>query len=222
MPYSQDAWTEITPLFEAMVNQPFNQELAAGTLSRDRFVYYMIQDAHYLGMFSRALAVASAKAPDAEGQIVLSHAAHDAIVVERALHEEFFGHFGLTDEDVANTPQSPTCHAYGHFLLSTAHAGNYAVALGALLPCFHIYWEVGKELLKVAASDNPYQMWIDTYADEDYGNEVLKVIDVADKAHEAASVADREAMHAAYMDATRLEWMFWDAAWRMEGWPRIA
>ncbi len=222
MPYSQDAWTEITPLFEAMVNQPFNQELAAGTLSRDRFVYYMIQDAHYLGMFSRALAVAAAKAPDAEGQIVLSHAAHDAIVVERALHEEFFGHFGLTDEDVANTPQSPTCHAYGHFLLSTAHAGNYAVALGALLPCFHIYWEVGKELLKVAAPDNPYQMWIDTYADEDYGNEVLKVIDVTDKAHEAASAADREAMHAAYMDATRLEWMFWDAAWRMERWPEIA
>lgn len=219
MTYSSKAWSEIAPLFEAMVNQPFNQELAAGTLSRERFVYYMIQDAHYLGMFSRALAVSSAKAPDSLGQVVLSHAAHDAIVVERALHDDFFSHFGLTDDDIVNTPLSPTCLGYGNFLLATAHAGNYAVALGALLPCFHIYWEVGKRLLEVAAPDNPYQMWVDTYADDEYGDAVLQVIDVVDKAHDAASAADRLAMHEAYMHATRLEWMFWDAAWRMEGWP---
>lgn len=219
MPYSQDAWTEIAPLFEKIVALPFNQELAAGTLSRDRFVHYMIQDAHYLAGFSRALAVAAAKAPDAEGQIVLSHAAHDAIVVERALHEDFFAHYGLDAATVAATPPSPTCFAYTHFLVSTAHAGNYAVALGAVLPCFHIYWEVGLALLKVAAPDNPYQKWIDTYSDDEYADEVRKVIAVADAAHDAASSADRAAMHEAYLHAVQLEWMFWDAAYRLEQWP---
>ncbi len=219
MTYADDAWSEITPLFEAMVAQPFNQELAAGILSRDRFCYYMIQDAHYLGMFSKALAVASAKAPKARGQVILSHAAHDAIVVERALHEEFFGHFGLTDDKVADTPLSPTCLAYGHFLVSTAHTGSYAVALGALLPCFQIYWEVGKRLFDIAVPDNPYRKWIDTYIDDDYSGVVKNVIALTDEAHDTASARERTAMHEAYLHATRLEWMFWDAAYRMEEWP---
>ena len=219
MSYTQDAWKEIAPLFEAMVAQPFNQELAAGTLSHDRFCYYMIQDAHYLGMFSKALAVASAKAPNARGQVILSHAAHDAIVVERALHEEFFGHFGLTSGQVDQTPLSPTCLAYGHFLVSTAHSTSYAGALGALLPCFQIYWEVGKRLFDIAAADNPYRKWIDTYVDDEYSGVVKNVIALTDEAHDGASSLERATMHDAYLHATRLEWMFWDAAYRMEDWP---
>ncbi len=219
MTYSKDAWHEIGPLFDRIVDLPFNRELAAGTLSRERFVHYMIQDAHYLAAFSRALAVAAAKAPDAEGQIVLSHAAHDSIVVERALHEDFFTHYGVDAATVAATPPTPTCFAYSHFLVSTAHTGSFTVALGALLPCFHIYWEVGMALLKIAAADNPYQKWIDTYSDEEYAGEVRKVIALADRAHEAASPDERAAMHEAYLLAVRLEWMFWDAAYRLEEWP---
>ena len=29
----------------------------------------------------------------------------------------------------------------------------------------------------------------------------------------------RERMHAAYTQAARLEWMFWDVAYRLEAWP---
>jgi len=29
----------------------------------------------------------------------------------------------------------------------------------------------------------------------------------------------RAAMHAAYAHAARLEWMFWDSAYRLGGWP---
>lgn len=219
MPYSRDAWTEIAPLFERIVALPFNQDLAAGTLRRDRFVHYLIQDAHYLAMFSRALAVAAARAPDAEAQVVLSHAAHDAIVVERALHEDFFTAYGIDAAAVAATAPTPTCFAYGHFLVSTAHTAGFAVALGALLPCFHIYREVGLALVAIAAPGNPYRKWIDTYADPEFAAAVDRVIAVADRAHDDASPADRVAMHRAYVDAVRLEWMFWDAAWRLETWP---
>lgn len=31
--------------------------------------------------------------------------------------------------------------------------------------------------------------------------------------------AMRERMHAAYTQAARLEWMFWDVAYRLEAWP---
>jgi thiaminase/transcriptional activator TenA len=64
--FSDEAWQRTAQLREAIHKLPFNTELAAGTLSRARFQAYIVQDALYLSQYSRALAIAAAKAPDAE------------------------------------------------------------------------------------------------------------------------------------------------------------
>lgn len=217
--FTEAAWDEIALLYQAILDHPFNRELAAGTLGRQRFVHYMIQDAHYLGMFARALAVTAAKAPDADGQIFFARAAHEAIVVERSLHEGFFQEFHVTPERFAVERPSPTCQAYGDFLLATAHGEPFGVSVAALVPCFQIYHEVGKHIHGIAAPGNPYQKWIDTYRDEAFGEAVQAVLRQADAAFERAGEAERRAMRDAYRQAARYEWMFWDAAWRLEGWP---
>ena len=219
MSFTEAMWAEIGPIYEAIVALPFNRELAAGTLRRDRFLFYMIQDAHYLGAFARALAVAAAKAETPEAQVKLAGSAKDAILVERALHEGFFRDFGVTPERFAATPPSPTCSGYSDFLLATAFQHPFAVAVAALLPCFQIYHEVGKRLHAVAAPANPYQRWIDTYQDEAFGDSVREVLALTDAAHAAASAADRAKMRAGYLKAVRYEWMFWDSAYRLEAWP---
>ena len=63
--FSDEAWARIAGLRAAIDRLPFITELTAGTLRRDRFQTYILQDALYLGQFSRALAIAAAKAPDA-------------------------------------------------------------------------------------------------------------------------------------------------------------
>src|SRR3712207_3046527 len=93
--FTDAMWAEIRPTYEAVLALPFNRELAAGTLSRERFTFYMVQDAHYLSAFARALATAAAKATTPDAQIKFAKSAHDAIVVERALHEGFFREFGV-------------------------------------------------------------------------------------------------------------------------------
>ena len=65
--FSQAAWQGNLALYHDTLALPFNQELAAGTLSVERFPHYIIQDAHYLVAYGRALAVAAAKADDADG-----------------------------------------------------------------------------------------------------------------------------------------------------------
>ena len=54
--------------------------------------------------------------------------------------------------------------------------------VAALLPCFWIYWDVASAITSGAAPSNPYQAWIDTYADEAFGEAVQRVIDIADEA----------------------------------------
>src|ERR1700748_203557 len=105
--FSDEAWQCTTFLREAIHNLPFNTELAAGSLSRDRFQTYIVQDAIYLGQFSRALAVAAAKAPDTSTMQSFAQSALGAIAVEQALHARFFRDLGMDPAGVADAEPSP-------------------------------------------------------------------------------------------------------------------
>jgi len=219
MRFSDEAWERIGPLYQEILAMPFNQELAAGSLSRERFIHYMLQDAHYLIHFGKALAVTGARAPDPDALIQFTHSAEACVVVERSLHEGFFKAFDIAPEQAVSTKPSPTCSHYTSYLLATAHNAPFEVAVAALLPCFWIYGEVGKHLLSIAAADNPYQAWIDTYADEAFEEGINKVIAIADNAALASTPIIKEQMFEAFERASHLEWMFWDSAYRLEGWP---
>ena len=151
--------------------------------------------------------------------IRFTHSAESCVVVERSLHEGFFKTFSVSAEHASATKPSPTCSHYISYLLATAHNAPYEVSVAALLPCFWIYGEVGKHLLKIAAPDNPYQAWIDTYADEEFEEGVRKVIGIADSTFASAMPVIQEQMFEAFERASILEWMFWDSAYRLEQWP---
>ena len=219
MSFSEDAWARITPIYREILAMKFNLELAAGSLPREKFIHYMLQDAHYLVHFGKALAVTGARAPDPDAMIQFTHSAEACVVVERSLHEGFFKDFGIKAEEAAATKPSPTCSHYISYLLATACNAPYEVSVAALLPCFWIYGEVGKHLLEIAAGDNPYQAWIDTYADEEFEAGINKVIAIADSSAATATPAIREQMFEAFERASVLEWMFWDSAYRLEAWP---
>jgi thiaminase/transcriptional activator TenA len=216
--FSRAAWDQNAHVYDIIRTMPFNAELASGSLSEARFKHYITQDAHYLIGFGRALTLAAAKAPDPDRIVQFAKSAEGAIVDERALHGSFFQQYAITSDAFAQTPLSPACHHYVSYLLATAYAEPYEVLLGALLPCFWIYAEVGRDILVRAPPGNPYQAWIDTYAGEEFHAAVGRVIAATDEAAAGASPALRERMHAAFRRATQLEWMFWDSAYRLEGW----
>ena len=219
MPFSREAWDRNAALYETIRTMPFNAELAAGTLSEEPFKHYITQDAHYLVGFGRALTLAAAKAPNPDRLVQFAKGAEVAVLVERALHGSFFTQFGIGPEAFQATPLTPTCHHYVSYLLATAHHEPYEVILGAMLPCFWIYAEVGKDIHARAAADNPYRDWIDTYAGEEFHAVVRAMMEAADEAAAQASPGLRDRMHAAYRRAAQLEWMFWDSAYRLERWP---
>ena len=217
--FSRAAWKQNADTYDVIRTMPFNAELAAGTLSEARFKHYITQDAHYLIGFGRALTLAAAKAPDPDRIVQFAKSAEGAIVVERALHGSFFERYGITPEIFAQTPLSPACHHYVSYLIATAYGEPYEVVLGAVLPCFWIYAEVGRDIHARAAPKNPYQAWIDTYAGEEFHAAVRAVIAATDEVAQDASPRLRARMHGAFTRATQLEWIFWDSAYRLETWP---
>jgi thiaminase/transcriptional activator TenA len=104
-------------------------------------------------------------------------------------------------------------------LLAVAHAGPFHEAIAALLPCYWIYWEVGKELERAGSAEPLYQRWIGTYASEAFGSEVRMVLDTVDRTAAELPTSAREAMRRHFVTTSRYEWMFWEMGYRKESWP---
>jgi thiaminase (transcriptional activator TenA) len=217
--FSDEAWRRTTQLREAIHALPFNTELAAGSLPRERFQNYIIQDALYLAQFSRALAIAAARAPDTATMQSFAQSALGAVAVEQALHRRYLQDFGVDPASIGSAEPSPDCLAYTNFLIAAAYHRPWEVLVAALLPCFWIYWDVGCAIARKAAPENPYRAWIDTYADERFGEAVQRVIAASDRAAEAATARTRTEMLAAFVRACQYEWLFWEGAYQRRSWP---
>jgi thiaminase/transcriptional activator TenA len=216
---TQTLWNSITPIYEAILDHPFLRGIADGTLNEKAFRFYVVQDAHYLRDYARALSICSARAPREDDILMFAQHASGAIEVERSLHESFFADFGLSDEDVAAEPVAPTTLAYTSYLLATAYGGDFSDALAAVLPCYWIYWEVGKELSRTASPNPLYQRWIDTYGGEEFGSIVTEALELTDRVGSSVSEMQRSRMRSHFITTSRYEWMFWDMGYSQEQWP---
>jgi thiaminase (transcriptional activator TenA) len=219
MTFTDELWQSIETIYAAIVRHPFLRGLTDGSLPRESFRFYTVQDALYLREFARALSIVAARAPEDDWIIMFNEHAAGALRVERALHESFFREFGLSPEDVAATPLAPTNLAYTSYLLTVAYAAPFHEAITALLPCYWIYWEVGKELERAGSPDPLYARWIGTYASKEFGSLVRAVLDANDKTASRLQRAELDMMRRHFIVASRYEWMFWEMGYRRETWP---
>ncbi|MBV8775270.1 MAG: thiaminase II [Deltaproteobacteria bacterium] len=219
MNFTTKLWKSIEPIYAAILRHPFIKGLGDGSLDRESFKFYVLQDALYLREFGRALAVAAARAPEDEWIVMFAEHAANAIKVERALHESFFQQWDMIASRVAATPPAPTNLAYTSYLLAVAYGGKFHETVAALLPCYWIYWEVGKALESMGSPEPLFQRWIGTYASTDFGAVVRHVLKAAEATAASVSDAEREAMSRHFVTTSRYEWMFWDMAYRRESWP---
>ena len=212
-------WGEIEGIYKQILEHPFLRGLTDGSLDQESFRFYVVQDALYLREYARSLAICAAKAPDDESiQMFAEHAA-GAIAVERGLHSSFFEDFGLSDEEVRTTQMAPTTLAYTSYLLAAASLGSFPEALGAVLPCYWIYWEVVKSLIENGSLNSLYQRWIDTYGGEEFAATVRAVLQLTEHVGRGLNPREEARMTDHFVATARYEWMFWEGSWRREQWP---
>jgi thiaminase (transcriptional activator TenA) len=207
--FTHELWTLARPVYEKTLAHPFLKGIGDGSLDMRKFRFYMLQDAIYLGLYSKALSFLATKAPQEEWALFFHRGAMSCIQVERKLHETYF-----KPEEQAAAKIAPTCAAYTNHLLATVQMGSFAEGLAAVTPCYWIYWEVGKELKRRGSRSGDYQRWIDQYASEDFGGAVRQVLGMID----ALTAFDRDRFRELFLRSVRYEYQFWDMAWREETW----
>lgn len=212
-------WTEAKPVYDATLRHPYLQGLADGSLPKASFQFYLIEDAKYLRAFGDALRELAKKAPRREWTVTLNKHATEAIDAERQLHQSLLTSYGVSKSPDA---MAPTNYAYTNHFRQAVERGTFAEGLAAMLPCYWIYWEVGKELVKRGSKDKDYQRWIDQYASESYGATVRQVLDMMNADDARLTPVQRRRAIELFVLSARYEYMFWDMAWRRETWPPTA
>ena len=147
MSFTKELWSAMTPIYAAILRHPFLAGLTDGSLPRDALPLLRgAGRALPARVRARALAGRGARAPRTSGSSCSTSTRRARSRWSATLHEGFFREFGLSPAEVAATPLAPTNVAYTSYLLAVAYGAPFHEALAALLPCYWIYWEVGKAL----------------------------------------------------------------------------
>jgi thiaminase/transcriptional activator TenA len=213
--FSDELRESAADVYAAIRAHPFLTGLTDGTLPHAAFGHFVAQDRHYLRGYARALAVLAARAPTEDDTTLFAQHAAGAIAAEQEMHAALSDALAL-DPD---TPTAPTTLAYTSYLLATCHGGSFAEGLGAVLPCYWIYARVGEALLAESSPDPLYARWIAMYGGEEFQSVVEAAVRVMDRVAGELGPAERARVLEHHRTTARYEWMFWDGAWRREGWP---
>ena len=203
MTLSTDLWQANHDLAQACLLHPFVQGLADGSLSRERFAYYVGQDVFFLKAFARAYSIAGAKAPDWEGFGAL-HALADGVLEELKLHDKYAAGWGV---NVINAEPGTTTRRYTDFLLATTWAYDTSIAVVAMSPCMRLYAYLGQQLAKQNPSEHQYIDWIRTYSSQDIEDLAQQLEHLVDR-----YASDTELVRATYRYAMECERDFFQAA----------
>lgn len=209
MKFSEYLWQSIAPIYQQVLQHPFNVELMEGTLDRERFIFYLRQDAYYLISFSRALAFIAGKATSSKIVHQFLNFSIGALIAERELHSSFLG-----KHDDGFEP-SLSCIAYTHYLISIAASASIEEAIAAVLPCFWIYKEVGRYASEHSTQANPYIKWIETYSCQKFSDATTQAISLLDEMATGCSREALERMRMAFEYSALFEWHFWNDAYKM-------
>ena len=220
MGFSDEMRRQCAEIWDTEHNHPLVSGIGDGTLELDKFRYYMRQDYIYLIDFCRVIALAAAKTQDVEDMGWFASLLDETLNTEMALHVSFCEDFGISEAELLATQPSPTTQAYTRFLLQTAYRGSIGEISSAILPCMWGYSEIGQMLYdRGVPEDAPlYTRWIEMYNSQEFADLAARMRQFLDRIAGDCGESELERMRKAFVTGSRYEYMFWDAAWRMEEW----
>ena len=221
MGFSGEMRRHCAEMWDKEHNHPLVRGIGDGTLELDKFRYYMRQDYIYLIDFCRVIALAAAKTPDVEDMGWFARLLDETLNTEMALHVSFCEDFDISEAELLATEPSPTTQAYTRFLLQVGYRGSVGEISSAILPCMWGYSEIGQMLYdRGVPQEAPlYTQWIEMYNSQEFADLAAWVRGFLDRIADGSGEDELERMREAFVTGSRYEYMFWDAAWRMEEWP---
>lgn len=208
------------PMWEAVLDHPFVRGIGDGTLSRERFEFYLKQDYVYLIDFSRVFGLAAAKASLLSDMGTFAELLNVTLNTEMELHRKTCAAYGIPREALEATRKAMVTSAYTDYLVRTCLEGDLADILAVLVPCACGYVEIAKELKRRGLPADPFlKDWVVQYSSEEFEKFADWLIDRMNAHADGAPALLKERWRRLYETSARYEYLFFDMSWKMEEWP---
>lgn len=215
MKASDRIYQAAAPIWEQCYQHPFVQGLGDGSLSRDRFAYFMVQDHKYLSMYAKVFALGLVKCQNDRDAREFAAFIPSIFDAEKGLHETYLSKLGITPEEVDQTPQALTNNAYTSYMITVALREGLAEIMAAVTACSWSYKYIGDKLeaREDKTSDEFYRTWRQTYASEWYRQSNDNDIAMLDRFAEGYSEAQLAHLEQIVVDCSKFEYDFWQMCW---------
>ena len=207
MKLSELAWQKISVTFDKIIKHPFIQEMMLGTLAKDKFAYFMEQDAIYLKDYAKCIAIITVEIP-IKYKLDFIKYTKSTIAYDKEIEDYFLAH----PEYQSNLHTRATEGYTGH-LIKSCTTEPVEVAVAAILACEWIYKELGSYLYNNSVTDNPYDPWITSLIDPEYIESVHNLIDIFDDLGTKTPNSTQYMMLDIFAKSSIWELYFWDDAY---------
>ncbi|OUN06814.1 thiaminase II [Flavonifractor sp. An92] len=218
MTVTQRLYEAARPVWQQCHEHPFVRGIGDGTLDKEKFQWFLLQDYLYLFDYARVFAWGVIKARDA-GLMRTFSANVDAILGgEMKIHRSYMARLGITEEQVLQVKPALSNTSYTHYMLAVAAAGGPAEIIAAILACSWSYAEIGGSLAKVpGALDHPfYGEWVQGYAGEEYHKTNDALVALMDELAAGCTEEQYARLEEIFVNCSRYELGFWEMAWTLE------
>ena len=219
MSFSRALKEKASKVWEGGYNHPFVQELGKGTLDKEKFKFYLLQDYLYLLQYAKVFAIAAAKSDTEELMARFSAAQHFILAGEMNVHREYMAGFGVTQEEMLAVKPSLFNRGYTANMLAYSLTGGLAEILAAVFPCAWTYADYGKRL-KAQYSDtlegNFFKTWIDNYASDEFSDSFAWFYDALDGLAANMTGEQRGKIEEIFISSVEFEYLFWDMAYKRQ------
>jgi len=206
-------------VWEDGYNHPFVQELGKGTLDREKFKFYLLQDYLYLLQYAKVFATAVLKSDSEEYMTGFSKSQHYILASEMDVHREYMRNFNITQQEAEAAKSSLFNRSYTANMLSYGLTGGLAEVLAAVFPCAWTYADYGKRLKEQYADKlegNFYRTWIENYASDEFSDSFEWFFDALDSLVANMSDTQRRKIEDIFVSSVEFEYLFWDMAYNQQ------
>lgn len=208
---TKDIWT-------AYHEHPFVRGIRDGTLDREKFRYYIIQDYLYLEEYAKVFALGIAKARSPETMRLFSKQVALLTEGEMDIHRGYMGKFSVSRAELEATSRALDNLSYTSYMLRVAYEEGEAEILAAILSCAYSYEVIAKKIVenRPTALEHPfYGDWIKGYAEAHYSEANVLLLDMTDRLTRHYTEPQLRHLTDIFTACSRYELNFWEMAWNM-------
>ena len=215
MKFSEVLFSEVKEIWDGYLEHPFVKAIGEGSLDKEKFKNYLIQDYLYLKDYAKVFAMGLVKASTMDEMKFYHESIKGILDDETEVHVNYLNGFGLSTEEVEEYKSELTTESYTNYMLGIALKGDLKDIAMTIMPCTWSYYYIGKHLYetyKENLKDNFYTPWIEGYASNEFREYTQEWIDYIDDICNDISEVKKERLKDIFIKSSLYEMEFWNMA----------